>query len=251
MHADGTDEEYIMKAIAEEVKLLGFSDHAPYVYRDGYVSYYKMLPSGAKEYFDSIYALRDKYADKIDIRAGYEAEYYPDLWEDTLELWRKCPPEYLILGQHYINYESRGGVRGDRSYNKDAPADKERVKLYVDRVVTAMSTGRFSLVAHPDVVSSSADDGFYLNELSRIVRASEKYGVPLEYNLLGVAKNRLYPRVDFWRMVGEMGGSAVLGCDAHSPSRVGDKAEEKQARDLLSSLGVPILETIELRNPKL
>ena len=251
LHASGTDEEYVEKAIAEDVKLLGFSDHAPYIYRDGYVSYYKMLPSMADEYFDSILSLREKYRDKIDIRVGYEAEYYPELWDDTLELWRKRPPEYLILGQHYINYESLGGVRGDRSYNSSAPADKARVKLYVDRVVEAMASERFSIVAHPDIVSSSADDGFYLNELSRIVGASEKYGVPLEFNLLGFATGRLYPRMDFWRMVAEMGGSCVLGCDAHSPMRVADKDEERRARELLKSLGVPVIETVELRDPKL
>ena len=41
----GNDEEYVKKAIAENVKILGFSDHAPNAPRkDGYESYYKMSP---------------------------------------------------------------------------------------------------------------------------------------------------------------------------------------------------------------
>ena len=85
-HADGTDEEYIIKAIAEGVRVLGFSDHAPFIYPDGYVSYYKMIPSEADEYFTSLRALADKYKDKIQRLVGYEAEYYPEVFEDMMAL---------------------------------------------------------------------------------------------------------------------------------------------------------------------
>jgi histidinol-phosphatase (PHP family) len=104
-HASGTDEEYIQKAIAENIKILGFSDHAPYLYPNGYVSYYKMLPTDIPEYMSSLRALREKYRDKIEIIIGYEAEYYPDLWDKTFEFWRESPPEYLILGQHFFSDE--------------------------------------------------------------------------------------------------------------------------------------------------
>ena len=35
-HASGTEREYIENAIAAGFDTLGFSDHAPYVFRDGY-----------------------------------------------------------------------------------------------------------------------------------------------------------------------------------------------------------------------
>ena len=37
-HASGTEREYIENAIAAGFDTLGFSDHAPYVFRDGYYS---------------------------------------------------------------------------------------------------------------------------------------------------------------------------------------------------------------------
>ena len=249
MHAFGTDEEYVEKAVAEELKILGFSDHAPFTYRDGYVSSYKMTLDGANEYFSSINSLREKYSDKIEIKIGYEAEYYPELWSDTLEAWKKCPPEYLILGQHFIDFECQNGVKGDHSYRQFGHPDRERVTKYVNRVIEGLATERFSCLAHPDMVSFSGDADFFLSEMERLIEATRKYGVPFEFNLLGFSEGRTYPREDFWRLAGSLGCSAVIGCDAHEPRRVADKKELSNARAILASCGVKILDTIELRDP--
>ena len=37
-HASGEDREYVEKAIESGLKILGFSDHCPWVFEDGYVS---------------------------------------------------------------------------------------------------------------------------------------------------------------------------------------------------------------------
>ena len=52
-HAKGTDEEYVIKAIENGYDLIGFSDHAPYLFPNGYVSSFRMLPSDAQNYADS------------------------------------------------------------------------------------------------------------------------------------------------------------------------------------------------------
>ena len=44
-HASGKDEEYVIKAIQNGYDLMGFSDHAPYLFPNGYVSSFRMLPS--------------------------------------------------------------------------------------------------------------------------------------------------------------------------------------------------------------
>ena len=53
-HAKGTDEEYVIKAIENGYDLIGFSDHAPYLFPNGYVSSFRMLPSEAEGYAKSI-----------------------------------------------------------------------------------------------------------------------------------------------------------------------------------------------------
>ena len=251
-HANGKDEEYVKKAIAENVKILGFSDHAPNAPRpDGYRSYYKMAPEETEEYYASIRALGEKYADKIEIHVGFETEYFHSTWKDEVEFMKKHPPEYLILGQHYVDFENLNGNRGNHSDRGASLCDeRERIKPYADIVIEAMSTGLFSCVAHPDILTyTGREQEYYLSEMARIIEASKKYGVPLEYNLLGQTLGRQYPRLDFWRLVGELGASAVLGCDAHTPQRVAVKEEIQEAEKLLLECNVKILETIELIRP--
>ena len=95
----------LMRAIAEGIKILGFSDHAPIPYTNGYKSGIRMTPDETDGYFSSIISLREKYADKIAIHIGFEAEYYEPVFSMSLELWKKYPVEYLLLGQHFIGPE--------------------------------------------------------------------------------------------------------------------------------------------------
>ena len=61
-HAEGEDREYIENAIKGGYKVLGFSDHCPWVYRDGFVSGIRMLPSQLDDYFKSLTDLKAEYS---------------------------------------------------------------------------------------------------------------------------------------------------------------------------------------------
>ena len=245
-HASGTEEEYIKKAIAEGLETLGFADHAPYVYPEGYVSHFKMTPDEAPDYYNTISALREKYRDKIEILIGYEAEYYPELWDATLEEWKKYPPEYLILGQHYVGkeYDPKNGMH---TFAK--PGGAEKLKLYVDTVIQGISTGAFTYIAHPDMVNYSGNPHVYDEEMTRLILAAKEREIPLEINLLGVAENRLYPNEPFWKLCGALSADAIIGCDAHSPSRVAVKEEITAAYRIADKYGVNLLKKIKVKNP--
>lgn len=245
-HAEGTDEEYVKAAIAAGTKVLGFSDHAPMNYKNGYVSYYKMLPEELAQYCSSVLSLREKYADKIEIRLGLETEYYPTLWEESLKLWQSYPIEYLILGQHFVGEETDE----PRDPSPTASEDKARVIQYVDRVITAIGTGRITYVAHPDLINyTGADEDFFREELSRLIREAKRLEIPLEYNLLGMSGRRSYPKNIFWEEVSRIGAKAVIGCDSHTPNRVLAKKEIERAERYLDSLHIEVLDEIKLRKP--
>ena len=76
-HASGTDEEFVLEAIKNGYEVMGFSDHAPYLFPKTHISSYRMATSQTQDYADSIKALKEKYKDKIDIRLGFEVEWYP------------------------------------------------------------------------------------------------------------------------------------------------------------------------------
>ena len=59
MHATGEDREYVERAIAEGIKILGFSDHGPMPY-ENYRSYYMMTLDQLPEYISSVHSLREE-----------------------------------------------------------------------------------------------------------------------------------------------------------------------------------------------
>lgn len=242
-HAFGEDEEYVISAIERGVKILGFSCHAPMIYPNGYVSYYKMAPDELLEYADSVLSLKEKYKGKIDIKLGLETEYYPELHSESVKLWQMRDVDYLILGQHFVDKEY-DGAKDPAPRPSD---DKERVSAYVNRVISAMELGIFTILAHPDLINYTGEDReFYDGEMRRLIKSAIKNGVYLEYNLLGQSDNRAYPVARFWQLVSELGAKTVLGCDAHSPERVAKEDEIQKAKKFLLNLGITPCDEIEL-----
>ena len=243
-HATGSEEQYIEQAIAEGLEILGFSDHAPMPYGNGFVSTYKMAPDEIGAYFSTLLSLKEKYKNKIDIKIGFETEYYPSMWERCLEFWRPYPLDYLILGQHFAPEEA---VKDKVYAGWDSP-DKDRVTAYTDCVIKAMNTGLITYVAHPDLINYSGDDREFLKaERTRLINEAVRLGIPLEYNLLGMSCGRAYPDGEFWELAVALGSKVIIGCDSHSPDRVANKAELKAARKFLEGIGASVLDKIELK----
>ena len=78
-HATGTDEDYVLAAIEQGFDELGFSDHVPWPYQDGYTHpSVRMRVDQMPGYLNSVRALAAQYKDKIHILTGFECEYFPD-----------------------------------------------------------------------------------------------------------------------------------------------------------------------------
>lgn len=240
-HASGADEDYIKCAIEAGIKHLGFSDHAPFIFPDGYESTYRVEMTHAKEYIDSLRLLREKYKDQIDISVGFEMEYYPDHFDEMLSIARNLGAEYLILGQHYIYNEHPNGIGTSGGYT-----DPALLCEYVDCVIAAMRSGVFTYVAHPDMVQFFGDDDIYEREITRLCQASLEYNIPLEINLLGIRKKKHYPCDKFFKIAGKVGSPVVMGTDAHNNKAFLNTEQIKIAYELierhnLNHIGVPKL----------
>ena len=227
-HASGSDEEYINFAIEAGIKYLGFSDHAPFIFPDGYEADWRVPLSGAQEYVNSISALREKYRDRIEIKIGFEMEYYGEHFEKMLNIARNCGAEYLILAQHFILNEHPDGK------GSVGPTDsEEHLKTYVDEVISGMESGFFSYVAHPDMFNFVGDSSLFRREAERLCVESKALNIPLELNLLGIRGKRNYPSDAFWAVAGGVGCPVTMGCDAHSPDALYNADAIKTARHLI------------------
>jgi len=102
MHAAGTDEEYVQAALHLGLDVLGFADHAPWPFTNGFVSPIRMPMDDLPGYIASIRDLKQRYNGQIRIHAGLETEYFPR-YRDHMMRMREQGISYFILGHHYAD----------------------------------------------------------------------------------------------------------------------------------------------------
>ena len=232
-HASGTIEEYILRAIECGVKYMGFSDHFPYICTNGEEAGFRVPVSEAYEYVAEVNALRDKYKDKIDIKIGFEMEYYPDNFETMLKNAQSYGADYLILGPHFIKEEFPDGE------HTITPCDDEAVlKNYAETIANGIKTGAFTYVAHPDMFNFTGDKSVYCEHIRKIAIASRECNIPLEINFLGIRDNRIYPNELFWKIAGEEKAPATFGFDSHDVQNAYDGASYPKAMELVKKYNI-------------
>lgn len=240
-HAQGEDEEYVLAALEKGLQILGFADHTPYPFSGDYYSTFRMFPEEIEGYVNSVLKLREKYAGKLRIFLGLEAEYYPAHFADLQAMLKDYPVDYLLLGQHALGNEQD-------EYFCGWPTEEEAVlKRYVDQCMEAMNTGCFTYFAHPDLIHFTGDDKRYRSNLRRLCQEAKGCGLPLEINVLGLWSGRHYPDLRFWELAAEEGCSVVIGCDAHAPEHLKRMDAEERAMEIVNRYGLRLLETVTLR----
>jgi len=242
---DFTDEEYVLRAIENGFRVIGFSDHAPWQFSTGFVSRFRMLPDEFPDYCSSVRHLKEKYDGKIKILLGLESEYYPEYFQWMEKLRNEL--DYMLFGSHWSVSEEYGMAYAGKV------TEAESVLQYFRHVVEGLKTGLFTYVAHPDLVLSNypefdavCEEGSYM-----LCEAAKTMDLPLEYNISGFEKIRKglqkssgYPNSRFWEIAAEMGCKAVIGLDAHSPEAFANETDIRTAEDVLTGLGIDLLETL-------
>ncbi len=238
-HACGTDREYIEEAVAGGIKVLGFSDHCPWVFDDGYVSGTRMSPAELDGYFYSLTSLKREYSSDIDIYIGFESEYIPELMEAQDKLLADYPLDYMILGEHFTQREPYSPYTG---YPSGSAAELER---YVDLIIEGMDSGRYFYTAHPDLFNFTGSEEVLDRQYRRLCRYFKEKGLPAEINLLGLCGGRHYPSGRFFDIAAETGLKAVIGCDAHSPDVLSDRGKISACVDFAEKHGIEIMDGSE------
>lgn len=222
---------------------MGFSDHIPFIFPDGYESYYRVETSKVKDYIDTINALKYEYKDKIELHVGFEMEYYPPYFEKMLQNAINWGAEYLVLGQHYIGNEHPNGASSTRG-----SASEAELCEYVSAVVSAVKTRAFSCIAHPDIFKFTGNHEAYITQMRKICKASKEYDVPLEINFLGIRDRRFYPVDAFWKIAGEEQSPVIYGFDAHDVDGAYDQASLPVANEMVRKYNLNLLPCLELKN---
>ncbi len=241
--AEAAEREYVEKAIASGIKILGFSDHTPYPGTANFPGRpgIRMDISELDGYCETVLSLRKEYRDQIEIHLGLEVEYFPALFYPLMEQLKTRPVEYLLLAQHFTNNQNDGvhcGFPGNDVLQK-----------YTEQLICGIETGMFTYIAHPDIVNHEGDPDEYELCMRKICRKANEYGLPLEINMLGLGTGRPYPYRRFWEIAASEGCTAIIGCDAHSPEDVFHQDLIDSGRAIASEYGITLIDTIKLKDP--
>ena len=244
-HANGEDEEYVLRAIKDGYKVLGFSDHVmlPGISQPGIRGEFFEV----ENYLNSINYLREKYKDEITILRGFECEYFPKFASYYKSLLDSKKVDYLILGQHFYMDENDNLI----SCTFRATDVEGSEKRYIELLLKGMASGLFKYVAHPDLFCILRKEwGEDYEKLTRaICEAAIKYDIPLEINLCRTEyedkEKWKYPREEFWEIASTYGVKVVIGVDAHDPEML-DKVAFDRAFELIERYKLNYIEKLDI-----
>lgn len=251
-HAEGSEADYVNMAVEKGFDILGMSDHVPY---PGNLEGLRMGYEEIDDYIDTVRELADANKDKIEVLVGFESEFLSAravYYERLLNFYNV---DYLILGQHFFDYKGGSGNR-----NAYFLSDSEDCIVYAQTLAEGMSTGYYSMVAHPDIVGVNQHpwDKNLDKMTDIIINAAVKYDMPLEFNANGLRRgvienadglHYMYPHYKFWEKAAEAGIKTVIGADCHSPKLLLDDYVER-GKEIAASWGLNVIDVLPIGKNK-
>lgn len=234
-HAAGEEREYIESAIENGYEILGFSDHAPLIFEEDYVSGMRMQMDEFEGYVRTLEKLRQEYQNEIKLFIGLEMEYFPGRFEKSMEEIQKYAIDYMILGQHFYDDELNHISPGRPT------SDENDLIHYVERVTEGLSSDLFLYVAHPDFINYTGPVEIYDKHMGRLLEEFRKRNMPVELNLNGFRDGRHYPNERFIELAIQNGNTFLMGVDAHDPKELGDEALMQELTKQVTGKGGVVL----------
>lgn len=247
-HAYGTAQEYAESAFSAGLDILGFSDHAPFPDKDfGLRMEYDQFDG----YIKDINKIKELYTCKMKVYNGLEIEYLPCYDEYYRKLTDKNNGfglDYLILGEHFY------GNSSDNTKNIFFAESTDDYIEYAKNIRAALSTGLFSVCAHPDImfINEFRIDRNCQKACDIILSSAEQYCIPIEFNANGIRRGIRqyidgsrypYPYIPFWESISGSKIKVVIGSDCHSPDQIWDDSV-KTAYEICNKLKLNILDSI-------
>lgn len=222
-HAGGTIDEYVEQAIALGLAEIGFADHMPMEVWNGYRPRVAMALTEMATYQEQVERARAKFAGRIQVRFGLEADYRADKEREIGEFLRRYPFDYVIGSVHFIGPDAFDLASENCRWNE---VDIDEVyELYYRTLERSIRSGLFDIVGHIDIPKKFGHyttrdlTGWY----ERIAAACTAAGSAVEINTSGLIKpcREMYPHPDFLGVLYRHNAPVTFGSDAHSPAEVG------------------------------
>jgi histidinol-phosphatase (PHP family) len=229
-HATGTLTQYIERAIELGIDMYGFSEHAPMDFDEGY----RVPFADMNAYETDVREAKKKYADRIDLRLGYEVDWLPGHMDERV---LHADVDFLIGSVHFLD---TWGFDNPEFIGEWKSRDVDAVwRDYFEAIEAMVRSGSFDIVGHLDLIKLFGDlPTTDIRTLARpTLEAIRDSGMVLEVNTAGLRKPvaEIYPARPLLEEAFAMSIPITFGSDAHAPDQVG--AGLSQAYALAQSVG--------------
>ena len=235
-HAKGRLRDVVERAVAMGFSHYGLSEHCPrYRAEDLFPDEADLSPEDTRcmfrEYTEEATALRDEFADRIELLVGFETERLPpDSWVLRMQEVRASGPfEYAVGSVHDVD-----GTCIDYSPEQTAQVAKECGSVeamelrYFDQIADLVTQLKPEIVGHLDLIRKFQGDGAgfsdrVMKKIEATLEVVRDEGSLLDVNC-GAHRRGLspvYPLPRILQQARRMGIGVTLGDDSHGAHDVG------------------------------
>lgn len=237
-YCDGATEPraYAESAIAQNLKILGYSAHAPVPFRCDWTIPLEKF----QQYLTIIQLLKNEFTGKVEIYNGLEIDFIPDLWSQMEETIKPTQLDYFIGSIHFIDYYEDGtrwSIDGSneefqKGWNEIFHGDSHHLmRKYFSYTREMVKVMKPPIIGHLDKIKMQYNrqcfvpetDVVYREELMNTLEEIAATGSIVEINTRGVYRRNeptFYP--DFWVLceMAKMNIPVMINSDAHHPNEL-------------------------------
>jgi histidinol-phosphatase (PHP family) len=238
-HAAGQISDYIDAAIACGMTEFGVSDHGPAYFKPGDhpMPGTQMASSELPHYVREAFELKKRYAGRIDVKVGTEADYIEGKESELADILNAHSFDYVLGSVHYaLNISIFSRTRWETENAADTYAEYYRL------VQAAAASGLFDILSHLTAVEAygpPVPDDLANRLYPPVAEAVAASGCIVEVNTSGYRKmgeDEPFPNRRMLRCLIAAGVPLTFGSDCHKPEEVGFGRD--RVLQLLNELGV-------------
>jgi histidinol-phosphatase (PHP family) len=229
-------EDYVKRAIFQNLKVYGFSDHAPIPSQ--WVGIMEM--DQLRAYLREVDRLKEVYAKNIQLYKGLEVDYIPGVIDLNAAYIREAGLDYTIGAVHYVDQLPNGRPWGFQSSHEKFQTGLDQIfggdvraciRRYYALIREMLGVSPPDIVAHLDRVKRlnrgdryfCEQDSWYQEEVRLTLEAIAEAGVILEINTKGYyneVTEDTYPGKWVLELAWELKIPVHLASDAHKPDHI-------------------------------
>lgn len=226
--------DFILFAIAKNIKNYGFSSHAPLPF----FTHWTMLASDFPDYHLEFERYKEKYKDQINLFLGLEIDFIEDFSSEIDAFLKDKKLDYLISSIHYLDKLSNGHY-----WTIDGPFEefdeglkelfrcdiKAATRKYYEVVNKMIDKGGFDIVGHVDKITLHGrhyrdfdhKQSWYKKLIGETFQKIKDKGLILEINTKSLPeKDFTYPNKYFFPLMKELNIPIIVNSDCHYPNLI-------------------------------